>query len=44
MNEKIDIPGVQEEVELMKFDGFTRFAAAMVAWFMERKKAAGKYH
>jgi hypothetical protein len=40
MNEKIDIPGVQEEVELMMFDGFTRFAAAAVAWYLERKKAA----
>jgi hypothetical protein len=40
MNEKIDIPEVQEEVELMMFDGFTRFAAAAVAWFLERKRAA----
>jgi hypothetical protein len=31
MNEKIDIPGVQVEVELLMFDGFTRFAAAAVA-------------
>jgi hypothetical protein len=40
MNDKIDIPGVKEEVELMMFDGFTRFAAAAVAWFPERRKAA----
>jgi hypothetical protein len=40
MNDKIDIPGIQEEVELMMFDGFTRFAAAAVAWFLERKKVA----
>jgi hypothetical protein len=39
MNEKIDIPGVQEEVELMMFDGSTRFAAAAVAWFPEGKRA-----
>jgi hypothetical protein len=30
MNEKIDIHDVQEEVELMIFDGFTRFASATV--------------
>jgi hypothetical protein len=40
MNEKIDIPDALEEVELMMFEGFTRFAAAAVAWFLERKKAA----
>jgi hypothetical protein len=40
VNEKIDIPGIQEEVELMMFDGFTRFAAAAVAWFLERRRAA----
>jgi len=40
MNNKIDIPGVQEDIELMMFDGFTRFAAAAVAWYMERKRAA----
>lgn len=40
MNSKIDIPGVQEEIELMMFDGFTRFAAAAVAWYIERKRAA----
>ncbi len=40
MNEKIDIPGVREEIELMMFDGFTRFAAAAVAWYLERKGAA----
>jgi hypothetical protein len=37
---RFEIPGVQEEVELMMFDGFTRFAAAAVAWFLERKRAA----
>jgi len=40
INQKIDIPGIQEDVELMMFDGFTRFAAAAVAWFLERKRAA----
>ncbi len=40
MNSKIDIPGVQEDIELMMFDGFTRFAAAAVAWYIERKNAA----
>jgi hypothetical protein len=40
MNEKINIPGMQEEVELMMFDGFTRLAAAAVTWFLERKRAA----
>ena len=40
INQKIDIPGIQEDIELMMFDGFTRFAAAAVAWYLERKKAA----
>ena len=40
MNSKIDIPGGQEDIELMMFDGFTRFAAAAVAWYIERKRAA----
>jgi hypothetical protein len=40
INQKIDIPGIQEEIEMMMFDGFTRFAAAPVARFLERKKAA----
>jgi hypothetical protein len=40
INQKIDIPCIQEDVELMMFDGFTRFAAAAVAWFLKRKKAA----
>ncbi len=40
INQKIDIPGIQEDVELMMFDGFTRFAAAAVAWYLERKRAA----
>ena len=40
INQKIDIPGIQEDIELMMFDGFTRFAAAAVAWYLERKRAA----
>jgi hypothetical protein len=40
INQKIDIPGIQEDVELMMFDGFTRFAVAAVAWYLERKRAA----
>jgi len=40
INQKIDIPGIQEDIELMMFDGFTRFAAAAVAWYLERKKGA----
>ena len=40
MNRKIDIPGVDEEIELMMFDGFTRFAAAAVAWYAEKRKVA----
>lgn len=39
MNSRIDIPGVDEDIELMMFDGFTRFAAAAVAWYIERKAA-----
>jgi hypothetical protein len=39
INQKIDIPGIQEEVELMMFNGFTRFAAAVVTWYLERKRA-----
>jgi hypothetical protein len=35
MNEQIDIHRVTEEVELMMFDGFTRFTVAAVAWFLE---------
>jgi len=40
VNKKIDITGIQEEVELMMFDGFTLFAVAAGAWNIERKKAA----
>jgi hypothetical protein len=31
INQKIDIPGIQEDVELMMFDGFTRFAPVGVS-------------
>ncbi len=40
INTRIDIPGVQEEIELMMFDGFTRFADAAVAWYLEMKRVA----
>ena len=40
INQKIDIPGIQEDIELMMFDGFTRFSVAAVAWYLERKRAA----
>jgi hypothetical protein len=40
ISQKIDIPGVQEEIELVMSDGFTRFAAVAVAWYLEREKAA----
>jgi hypothetical protein len=40
INQKIDIAGIQEDVELMMFDVFTRFATVAVAWFLERKRAA----
>ncbi len=42
MNDKIDIPGIQEDVELMMFDGFTRFAAAASVMVPGKKKGSLK--
>ncbi|HOI48458.1 MAG TPA: hypothetical protein PK167_04090 [Prolixibacteraceae bacterium] len=40
MNEKIDIPNFDEETELMLFDSFTRFIAAAVDFYIQKKNAA----
>jgi hypothetical protein len=43
INQKIDIQGIHEDLELMMFDGFTRFAVAATALYLDRKRAASKF-
>jgi hypothetical protein len=38
LNEKIDIPAIDEEQELMIFDAFTKFLAAAVDFYIQKKK------
>lgn len=38
LNEKIDIPKIDEEQELMIFDAFTKFIAAAVDYYIQKKK------
>jgi len=38
LNKRIDIPKVDEETELMVFDSLTRFIAAAIDWYVQKKK------
>ena len=38
LNEKIDIPKLDEEQELLVFDAFTRFLAAAVDYYIQKQK------
>lgn len=40
LNEKIDFKGLDAEQELMLFDGLTRFLAAAIDYFVQKKLAA----
>lgn len=37
LNKKIDIPGIDEEAELMVFDSFTRFVVSAINWYIQNK-------
>lgn len=39
LHKRINIPGLDEDTELLVFDTFTRFIVAAVTWFVEKKKA-----
>lgn len=38
LNEKIDIPKLDEEQELMVFDAFTKFLAVSIDYYINKKK------
>jgi hypothetical protein len=38
LNKRIDIPSLDEETELVLFDSFTRFAVAVIIWYLEKVK------
>lgn len=38
MNEKIDIPKIDEEQELLLFDAFTKFLAAAIDFYVQKMK------
>lgn len=38
LNEKIDIPKLDDEQELMVFDAFTKFLATAIDYFVQKKK------
>ena len=40
LNEKIDFKGLDAEQQLMLFDGLTRFLAAAIDYFVQKKLAA----
>lgn len=40
LNEKIDIPKLDEEQELMLFDGFSRFLASAIDYYIQKNKKA----
>lgn len=38
LNKKIDIPNMDDYMETMVFDSFTKFVVAAIAFFVEKKK------